>query len=140
MWILDTNVCIRFLQGSNATLLNHFRAKPQAEKYLCTVVAAELYYGVHHSQRIAENIEHFEQFISHFPLLVFDLESARHFGEIRAHLARLGTSIGPFDMQIAAIALANGFTLVTHNTGEFSRVKGLKLEDWELDDQVVETP
>jgi tRNA(fMet)-specific endonuclease VapC len=82
-------------------------------------------------------MERFEHFISHFPLLVFDLESARRFGEIRADLARLGTPIGPFDMQIAVIALANDFTLVTHNTGEFSRVKGLKLEDWELDDQGV---
>jgi tRNA(fMet)-specific endonuclease VapC len=132
MWVLDTNVCIRFLQGSNTTLLNHFRSKPQSEKYLCSVVATELYYGARHSQRIAENMERFEHFISHFPLLVFDLESARHFGEIRADLARQGTPIGPFDMQIAAIALANDFTLVTHNTGEFSRVKGLKLEDWEL--------
>ncbi len=53
------------------------------------------------------------------------------FGEIRAHLSRQGMPIGPYDLQIAAIARANEFTLVTHNTREFSRVPGLILEDWE---------
>ena len=47
------------------------------------------------------------------------------------HLAGLGTVIGPNDLLIASIALASGLTLVTHNTGEFSRVPGLKLEDWQ---------
>jgi tRNA(fMet)-specific endonuclease VapC len=50
---------------------------------------------------------------------------------IRAQLALAGTPIGPNDLLIAAIALANGSTLVTHNTGEFGRVNGLRIEDWE---------
>jgi tRNA(fMet)-specific endonuclease VapC len=54
------------------------------------------------------------------------------FGDIRADLARKGTPIGPYDLQIAAIALANNLTLVTHNTGEFSRVPNLQLIDWEI--------
>ncbi|MDS4040576.1 MAG: type II toxin-antitoxin system VapC family toxin [Candidatus Competibacter sp.] len=132
MWLLDANVCIQFLKGNNAMLLERFTAIPQADKYLCSVVAGELYYGACKSQRIAENMQRFEQFIARFPMLVFDRAAARHFGEIRAVLARKGTPIGPYDLQIAAIALANGCTLVTHNTVEFSRVGGLKLEDWEV--------
>ncbi len=62
----------------------------------------------------------------------FDDAAAELFGSIKAQLFAAGTPIGPFDMQIAAIALANGLTLVTHNTREFGRVGGLNLEDWEV--------
>lgn len=63
----------------------------------------------------------------------FSGESPRLRGEIRADLARKGTPIGPYDLQIAAIALANDCVLVSHNLGEFSRIAGLKLEDWEVE-------
>jgi tRNA(fMet)-specific endonuclease VapC len=64
--------------------------------------------------------------------LPFDAKAARHFGEIRAMLEQCGMLIGAYDMQIAAIALANHLTLVTHNTREFSRITELKLENWEV--------
>jgi tRNA(fMet)-specific endonuclease VapC len=64
--------------------------------------------------------------------LPFDDAAAVVYGEIRAALAQAGTPIGPNDLQIAAIALANDLTLVTHNTREFTRVQGLKLADWEI--------
>jgi tRNA(fMet)-specific endonuclease VapC len=62
----------------------------------------------------------------------FDDRAARYFGQIRANLQRQGTPIGPYDLQIAAIALANDLTLVTHNTREFARIDGLRLVDWEI--------
>ena len=65
------------------------------------------------------------------PSLPFSGDATRIYGESRADLARKGTPIGPYDLQIAAIALANDCVLVSHNTGEFSRIAGLKLEDWE---------
>ena len=66
-----------------------------------------------------------------FDSLPFDDAAAEAYGRLRAELARRGMPIGPNDLMIAAIALAYGFTLVTHNTSEFSRVPGLRLEDWE---------
>jgi tRNA(fMet)-specific endonuclease VapC len=63
--------------------------------------------------------------------LPFDDAAAEAYGRLRAELARRGTPIGPNDLMIAAIALAHDLTLVTHNTAEFSRVSGLRLEDWE---------
>ena len=63
--------------------------------------------------------------------LPFDDRAAEEYGKVRSHLAVLGTPIGPNDLMIAAIALANHMTLVTHNTAEFSRVPGLTLEDWQ---------
>ena len=63
--------------------------------------------------------------------LPFDDRAAEEYGKVRAHLAALGTPIGPNNLMIAAIALANQMTLVSHNTTEFSRVPGLAVEDWQ---------
>jgi tRNA(fMet)-specific endonuclease VapC len=88
-YLLDTNACIRFLQGRAAQLLERFAAVSTAEKYLCAVVIGELYYGAFKSEWPAENLEKLDAFIGHFALLPFDVNAARHFGEIRAHLARV---------------------------------------------------
>jgi tRNA(fMet)-specific endonuclease VapC len=72
-----------------------------------------------------------QEFLQQFVSMPFDDAAAMVYGTIRANLAKAGTPIGPNDLQIAAIALANELTLVTHNTREFSRIQGLKLEDWE---------
>ena len=70
-------------------------------------------------------------FFSRYRSLPFDDVAADVYGRIRAELESKGTPIGPNDLLIAAIAVANDLTLVTHNTNEFSRVTGLVLEDWE---------
>ena len=72
-----------------------------------------------------------ETFLSRFQSLPFDDHCAEVYGRIRSRLAELGTPIGPNDLLIAAIAVAQGITLVTHNTREFGRVEGLIWEDWE---------
>jgi tRNA(fMet)-specific endonuclease VapC len=72
-----------------------------------------------------------EQLRRQFVSLPFDDHAGEEAGRVRAYLAGLGTPIGPNDLLIAAIALANGLTLVTHNTSEFSRVPGLNIEDWQ---------
>ena len=64
--------------------------------------------------------------------LPFDDAAAEIYGRIRADLESRGMPIGPNDTMIAAIALANGFTVATHNTAEFGRVSGLQVEDWTL--------
>jgi tRNA(fMet)-specific endonuclease VapC len=66
-----------------------------------------------------------------FESLPFDDPSADHYGLIRRDLERAGAIIGPNDLMIAATERAHGLVLVSHNTGEFSRVDGLSLEDWE---------
>lgn len=67
-----------------------------------------------------------------FQSIPFDDHAAEHYGSIRAHLANAGTPIGPNDLFIAALARAKDLTLVSNNTAEFSRVPGLKLEDWQI--------
>lgn len=69
-------------------------------------------------------------FLAAYTILPFDRDDAAVFGRIRAELANAGSPIGPYDLQIAAQGISKGLTVVTHNTGEFSRVSGIELEDW----------
>jgi tRNA(fMet)-specific endonuclease VapC len=94
-------------------------------------VEAELHYGVMKSARPKENLAKLDIFLRQFVSFPFDSSAASIFGELRVDLLKKGTPIGPYDLQIAAIALAQGSILVTHNKREFSRVDGLIIEDWE---------
>lgn len=102
-----------------------------ADIVVCSVVKAELFYGAMRSNNPTRTLTLQEAFLNNFVSLAFDDRAARIFGTIRAELGTLGTTIGPYDLQIAAIALVNNLTLVTHNIREFSRVSGLVIEDWE---------
>jgi tRNA(fMet)-specific endonuclease VapC len=81
---------------------------------------------------VAKNLTKVHTFVSGLQSLPLDDPAAAHYARIRADLATKGTPIGPNDLLIAAIALANHLTLVTHNTGEFSRVVGLAIDDWQV--------
>ncbi len=131
-YLLDTNVCITFLSGRNHHLTERFASVVAADKHLCSVVVAELYYGAYKSRKQAENFRVLQQFITSLPFIPFELKAAHIFGKIRTELESQGTPIGPYDLQIAAIALANDLTLVTHNTAEFSRIAELKMADWKI--------
>jgi tRNA(fMet)-specific endonuclease VapC len=131
-YLLDTNVCVTFLNQRNPVLTKRFLSIPTADKIICSIVRSELYYGAYKSQRQPSSLITIENFLSGYPNLDFDVDAARIYGQIRADLEKKGTPIGPNDFQIAAIALAHNLTLVTHNTSEFSRVTNLRLEDWEL--------
>ena len=75
-----------------------------------------------------------QAFVERFVSLPFDDAAALMYGRLRAELERAGTPIGANDLLIASIALANGLTLITHNTREFGRVPGLQIADWEADE------
>jgi tRNA(fMet)-specific endonuclease VapC len=90
-----------------------------------------LRYGCARSAKSAANRAAVDALLAPYPSLPFDDAAVDSFVTIRTYLESLGTPIGPYDLQIAAIALANGCTLVTHNQSEFSRVPALLLEDWE---------
>jgi tRNA(fMet)-specific endonuclease VapC len=101
---------------------------------LCSVVVGELLFGVERSAPIhrANTALRVEQLRQQFASLPFDDVAAEHYARIRADLTARGLLIGGNDMQIAAIALANGCSLVTHNVAEFSRLPGLVIEDWQV--------
>ena len=94
-------------------------------------MAAELTYGVAKSQS-ARNRAALEMFLAPMDILPFDEKAIWVYGELRAELERLGQPIGALDTMIAAHALSRDAILVTNNTREFSRVAGLRLENWTL--------
>ena len=128
----DTNACVTYLRRKDPRLISRWRATKASDMVLCSVVVYELYYGAERSADPAKAREGLNFFLQPFSSLAFDDSCARRCGSIRRELERGGVSIGPHDLQIAAIAREHDLTLVTHNTREFGRVHGLKLEDWEL--------
>ena len=138
-YLLDANVCIAMMKRHTG-VLNRILEVGMDSLLLCAPVKAELWFGACKSQRIAENQARLRLFFNDLPSLSFDDDAAEHFGDIRAALARQGKPIGPYDLQIAAIARAYGLIVVTHNTREFARVPGLMLEDWQIELRTDENP
>ena len=127
--LLDTNVVVGFLKG-HRQIIARMRFRPLNELGLSAIVMAELWFGAFQSRQANALMQRLQKI--GLPILPFGTEDAVCTGEVRAFLGRSGNSIGPYDGLIAGHALARNLTLVTHNTREFSRVPGLRIEDWEL--------
>ena len=127
-YLLDANAIIALLNDTTSPIARRVRRHAPRDFGVSAVVIHELYYGAFKSQRVEQNVARVDGL--QFLVLEFDEEDTRQAGQIRAHLASKGTPIGPYDVLIAGQAKARELTLVTHNTTEFQRVPGLKLEDW----------
>jgi tRNA(fMet)-specific endonuclease VapC len=127
---LDTNTCITLLRGSSAPLARRFRSLAPDEVALPAMVLAELLLGALLSGRPAENRSAVEALTAPMRLLPFDREAAVEYASLRGALQRAGTPIGPNDLVIAATVLAHRGLLISANLAEFSRVSGLRIEDW----------
>ena len=130
VYLLDTNVLVDYLSGRFPRVTR--RVQENNPEDLCTssVVVAELRYGADKSARRAENHARLALLLEEILCLDFDTRAALAYGSLRADLERRGQIIGPYDMMIAAQALALDLTLVSDNIEEFRRVPGLKLENW----------
>ena len=130
MYLLDTNICIYAMKNKFPALTKRLFEIHPNEICVSSVTVGELEYGAAKSVRVQQTRTSMMLFLSAFTVLPFTAEDARRFGELRAYLESRGTPIGPYDTMIAAQGLARELTVVTHNTGEFSRVPDLTLEDW----------
>jgi tRNA(fMet)-specific endonuclease VapC len=132
-YLLDTNACIALINGAEVNVRRRFQraAAHQSVMLLSSIVAFELWYGVAKSQRKDSNTQRLEAFLAG-PLewTLFDEDDARAAGSVRAELETMGKPVGAYDVLLAGQARRRGATLVTSNTKEFARVKGLKWEDW----------
>lgn len=129
MILLDTNICIYIINAKPPAVLERFKNYRLGEIGVCSVVAAELAYGVAKSGS-ARNRQALEMFLAPLTLLPFDESTAWAYGDLRAELERRGTPIGSLDTMIAAHALSQQATLITNNSREFAQVPGLHLENW----------
>ena len=130
MYLLDTNICIYVMKNTYNSLTERLLATNPDDVAVSAITVYELEYGAAKSNWGERTRENMRIFLSPFAILPFDSKDAIVAGQIRAHLASRGDLIGPYDIQIAAQGIARDLTVVTHNTNEFSRVPGLKLNDW----------
>jgi tRNA(fMet)-specific endonuclease VapC len=129
MILLDTNICIYIINAKPPAVLARFHQYRLGDIGLSSVVAAELAYGVAKSGS-ARNRQALEMFLAPLEVVPFDEAAVWAYGELRADLERRGQPIGSLDTMIAAHALSLGATLVTNNTREFAKLKGLSLQNW----------
>lgn len=134
-YMLDTNTCIYLMtdrepQKQQNILARLERLNADDQIYLSAIVVSELSYGAQKGRWRKTNLALLEQFLLDFQIVAFDDRAAHAYGKTRATLEKKGKPIGPMDTLIAAHAISLGMLLVTHNTREFSRVSGLKIENW----------
>jgi tRNA(fMet)-specific endonuclease VapC len=129
MILLDTNICIYIINAKPPAVLARFKQYRHGDIGVCSVVAAELAYGVAKSGS-ARNRQALEMFLAPLTILPFDDAAVWAYGDLRADLERRGVPIGSLDTMIAAHALSQQALLVTNNTREFAKVTGLRLDNW----------
>jgi tRNA(fMet)-specific endonuclease VapC len=127
--MLDTNIMIYFFKGIG-NVSNRFLATPPNEIAIPTIVIFELEVGIAKSKFPRKRRAQLEELISLVNIIPFNYVEAQSAAKIRAKLEMQGLSIGPYDVLIAATAMTQNSILVTHNTKEFNRIEGLKVEDW----------
>ncbi len=129
-YLIDSNVFIFALKDASRAVAKRLAATPFEDIAVCSVVEAELYHGAQKYGEPQRRRQLLDRFLAPYVSLPFDSACVPHYASIRYHLEQRGEIIGGNDLMIAAIAVAHGLTLVTHNSAEFARVPGLQWEDW----------
>ena len=130
MYLLDTNICIYAIKGKYPRIAEKLLSIRPDEIKVSAVTVMELEYGAAKSKWGDRSREAMRAFLAAFEVLPFTEADADVCGLLRVGLAFSGTPIGAYDIMIAAQGISRGLTVVTHNTNEFQRVPGIRLEDW----------
>ena len=129
-YLLDTNICIYIAKRKPPEVLTRFQSLAAGDLAMSIVTYGELIYGAERSAQREASLSIIARLVEAVPVLAMTIDTALHYGAIRAVLTNRGAPIGNNDLWIAANARAAGLTLVTNNDGEFRRVPGLVVENW----------
>lgn len=129
IYLLDTNICIYIINNKPPHVFEKFKEFQLGQLGISSITASELAFGVEKSGS-QRNKQALNKFLAPLEILPYDEKTIWHYAELRHQLQSIGQPIGSFDMLIAAHALALKVTLVTNNVKEFTRVKGLIVENW----------
>lgn len=131
MYLLDTNVVSDFIKGRHEGLMVRMRSEMFNHAVaISAITLAEVRFGQSRMQADDKRRPQIDRLLAQLPTLDWTADAAEVYGPLKSHLQSIGRPIGEIDTQIAAHALAEGLTLVTHNTRRFEAVPGLKWEDW----------
>jgi tRNA(fMet)-specific endonuclease VapC len=129
-YLLDSDVCIAIIRGKTRAVPKAFESHSAGEAGISVITYLELMTGAHKSNRHHEAVDLLRRFTQFIPVQPLTRDVAPNYARIRAALERSGRKIGPHDLLIAAHALTLDLIVVTNNTREFSRVPGLRVENW----------
>lgn len=130
VYMLDTDICAFVLRRTSEALLERIQAVSVTQQAMSVVTYAELLYGVQVSSKKKANQAAVDALARHLAVLDWPRAAAQHYAEIRSDLKKKGSLIGANDLLIAAHARSMGAIVVTNNTKDFARVKGLRVENW----------
>lgn len=134
MFLIDTNILIYAMSGRYPKIEARLKEIPPELIYVSAITIMELEYGAAKSHWREQTREKMRDFLGAYEKIPFTDTEAEECGYLRALLEKEGTSIGAYDILIAAQAKMNNLVLITHNLKEFHRVPGLKIEDWISDE------
>ena len=129
-YMLDTNICIYVIKHKPEKVLKKLQTIHPEDVCISSVTYAELVHGVEKSAAVEKNRLALSMLLANMEILDFDAQAADCYGKIRADLEKKGRPIGPLDMMIAGHGQSLGYTVVTNNVKEFSRVGTLRIENW----------
>jgi tRNA(fMet)-specific endonuclease VapC len=128
-YLLDTDTCVDLLRGAR-TVVEKLETLTPDDCGISAITSFEIFAGAARARDPRRETEKVHKLVDVVEELPFDTDAARRAGALRSELEEAGTPIGPYDLLIAAHALALDLALVTANSGEFGRVAGLRLENW----------
>ena len=128
-YMLDTNICIYVIKTHPPELQQKFDTLAE-QLCISSITFGELHYGAEKSARPARNLTELRNFAARLDVLSFDDKAAAHYGQLRAELEHMGKPCGLHDMQIGGHARSKGLIVVTNNPREFSRMPGVRVENW----------
>jgi tRNA(fMet)-specific endonuclease VapC len=129
-YLIDTDICIYIARQRPPAVLARLQRSRPGDVGMSVITYLELVFGAWKSQRREENLKRIKELEVLIPVQAMDAGTAQHYGQIRAELEGKGSTIGAYDLLIAAHALSLGLTLVTNNVQEFRRIAQLKVENW----------
>ncbi len=131
MYLIDTDILIYSLKG-NENVIKNFRSHADSPKAISVISYGEMVFGAKKSQRVHENLAKVYRLREIFPILEVTTAIMDSFGELKAELQQNGVTVDDFDLLIGSTALSLGYTVVTNNARHFSKIPGLKVENWSI--------